>query len=958
MFKRWILNNRYIVIKKLAIGRFATLYKGWDLNLKRFVAIKKIHQFSSDAKFVNMFCTEVINTSKFEHKNIIKVINFLKDASGSYYIIMEYVKGVSLDCLLQRCEEYSVKVSSVIALYIIREVAEALEYAHSVKDELTGELQGIIHRDISPANIMVYFDGRVKLANFGIAKAGSQAIKKGRLKGKISYMSPEQAEGREEIDHRSDLFGCGIILYEMLTGKNLYEGDNQIDILKKMCTAKVNLKKLKEIGISEKVRRIIEKLLQKKREVRYQTASQLIKEINNYLKGTGVENFPEELKEVNTNVLRKEWKHIKEDMEAEKSGTLDALEKDDEAVETSSDFTDEPRTSERGVDEDKPTPATEPKDIPDFVYPIPPEPAARAPEESPGGEKEKTVFDFMLDTAQKYKKILISTSISIIMAFFVYTVIDTYMQLTPWGTKIHNKIWPPALQIDSIPTDAKIQLLNKDGHDLIKTGGYQLRTPSNIKKIPPGIYTLKLSKENYGDMVRKVTVFGERKGEQNISIARAQVVKDMFIIPFEVMLEVNSTPPEVNLLINNKRVGKTPFKVAVEIGQHNILLSKKRFEMLGSGDVKDEPLVGMCTIDLFLPVSQQRQVDRRYWEIKKDITEEGQKRYILHGTLWKKVDVVSVPRGVSVYINDAYKGTTPMKELALTSGFHAIKMVKSGYKSWSRKINVDAESSDKISAYLKKEITIHSYKEGDPTKDIGASVRIRGTRLRGRTPFKVALILKEFTFVLEKEPMYKPVAVTRNIGKLKNRLNVFMELKNPYLEVTVRDFKSGDRVEEAMVWINGIYWERTNKMGLAARYIDQLPGDFRIEVKADRYEDFNTMIVLNKGERKEIEIILGSPKDGTIVVDTSEGFLGASIYKNGEYIGDTLKQISGVFRGSHRIEIKSDEFSQRVIKEVKINEPNQLVILKLVRDGTKIYLKELAAEIYWEEYNPETDMPR
>ncbi|MGM0441833.1 MAG: PEGA domain-containing protein [Elusimicrobiota bacterium] len=953
MSRRWIINNRYLVLKKMTSGGFATLYKGWDQNLRKLVAIKRIHdKYANDAKFVDMFRKEAINTARFEHENIVNVINFLKDQSGNYYIIMGYVKGVSLQCVMKRCEEYSVKISPVISLYIIREVLKALDYVNNKKDGLSGEPLNIVHRDISPDNVMVFYDGRVKLTDFGIAKAGSEAIrkaKKGKLRGKISYMSPEQAKGRGNVDHRSDLYGCGIVLYEMITGDKLFKGETRSDVWKKVRSAKVDLKELKGLDVDDEIIRIIKKLLRRKPDKRYQKASEVIKEINRYFKTTGMDDIKGELRDLNKIALRREIKHIKKDISAEQSGDIEELIEESKEMEkhkkTKKDKKNE-QTKEKSKEVSNGPPPTSPPSGPPPSAPPPTGDDSKA-----GGEKEKTVVDFVLDTGRKYKKIFISVLLSIFIAFAAYTAIDTYYQVTSWGTGIHNFIWPPALQIDSIPTGAKIRIL-EDDEDIIAREGYKSETPTHIGEIRDGSYNLELEKDGYGKIQRRITVLGDKKGDQSITIAGAKKTEDQFVVPFEVKLVVKSTPPGADFYLDGRKVGETPFEDRVDIGDYNIVLEKEGFETLGCRDKGEGGSKGVCTIDMLTDIDDQMNIDRRYWTLKEGVSETGNKKLVLAGTLWKNITVTSNPSAAQVFVNDmtAPRGTTPMEELALTVGEHTLQLEKSGYRTWKNNIEVNSQSQNSINVNLRKEITIYAYQKGERGEDINANVSVKGTRINGRTPLKVALTNRNYTFDFSKDPDYKPVTVSKNVGGIRNRLNVFMEYRDPYLKVIARDYETEERVSDAVVWIDGSYWKKTGNRGIASGYIEQPPGNFKIVLKSDDYDDVVSFVDIDKGERKELEMNLGAPKDGTIVVDTTDGFYDTSIYLNGEYQGALLEQISDVPRGTHVVEIRGKNFEQNITKRVEIEEPEDLVILKLEKQNSDIYLTELDSEIYWEEY--------
>ncbi|MFH1415160.1 MAG: serine/threonine-protein kinase [Elusimicrobiota bacterium] len=319
MGKYWaIINNQYLVIRKIGTGGFATVYRAWDSMLQKIVAIKKIHrEFSSNAKYVDMFRKEAINTAKLEHENIVRVVNFVKDQEGGFYIVMDYVKGVDLEYLIEKCKRNIVNIPVDIALFITSEVLKALDYAHAIRDELTDRPLNITHRDISPGNVMLYFDSRIKLTDFGIAKVGeesniAQRSEKGKLKGKISYMSPEQADGKTDLDPRSDLFSCGIILYEVLTGEKAFDGEVDVDTWQKVRKANIDFKKLKEKKIPDEIQKILKKVLQRSPDRRYQNAAEMFIEIKRYLSKKGT-----------TEELMKDYKSFIQDLMAIEIGVLD-----------------------------------------------------------------------------------------------------------------------------------------------------------------------------------------------------------------------------------------------------------------------------------------------------------------------------------------------------------------------------------------------------------------------------------------------------------------------------------------------------------------------------------------------------------------------------------------------------------------------------------------------------------
>ncbi|MFT5358901.1 MAG: serine/threonine protein kinase, partial [Polyangiales bacterium] len=211
----------YQVLGRLAIGGMAEILLARQPGQAEPIVLKKIlATFDSDDEFVEMFLDEARVGMQLEHPNIGHFLD-AGEERGRYFIAMEWVNGVTLAKLVRRASK-SGGIPPTIASAIVRAVADALHYAHTSRDE-NDDLMGLIHRDVSPHNIMVGYDGTVKLLDFGIAKAMGAAhiTAAGVVKGKFAYMAPEQCEG-EAIDFRSDIFALGVVLFEALTGKRLF----------------------------------------------------------------------------------------------------------------------------------------------------------------------------------------------------------------------------------------------------------------------------------------------------------------------------------------------------------------------------------------------------------------------------------------------------------------------------------------------------------------------------------------------------------------------------------------------------------------------------------------------------------------------------------------------------------------------------------------------------------------
>ncbi len=222
--------GRYQLLKKLASGGMGQVFlaRTGDEGFEKLVVVKRIlPHLVEDEEFFTMFKDEARITMRLNHPNIAQIFDFGMER-GIHYLAMEYVAGEDIRRLAKRVAATDQELPVGVILRIIADAAAGLDYAHKVKDS-KGQPLDLVHRDVSPQNVLVGFDGAVKLIDFGVAKAAGRAqnTATGILKGKFPYMSPEQAEG-ESLDGRSDVFSLGIVLWELLTGKRLFKGDSEI----------------------------------------------------------------------------------------------------------------------------------------------------------------------------------------------------------------------------------------------------------------------------------------------------------------------------------------------------------------------------------------------------------------------------------------------------------------------------------------------------------------------------------------------------------------------------------------------------------------------------------------------------------------------------------------------------------------------------------------------------------
>ena len=278
--------GQFQLIEKIATGGMAEVYKARMSGVEGFqkiVAIKKIlpHMAASD-DFMTMFADEAKLAAQLNHPNIIHIYDLGK-VDKSYYIAMEYVEGRDLRSILKSGAEHGLPLPPELALFIASKLAAALDYAHRRKD-FNGEDLSLVHRDVSPQNVLISYEGDIKLCDFGIAKAASKSsqTQAGALKGKLQYMSPEQASGKS-IDRRSDLFSLGSCLYEMLTGGKLFPGESDMTILDQVRNVKAQPPSSKNPDVPKRVDTIVLKALARSPEDRYQNASDLQRDLESVL---------------------------------------------------------------------------------------------------------------------------------------------------------------------------------------------------------------------------------------------------------------------------------------------------------------------------------------------------------------------------------------------------------------------------------------------------------------------------------------------------------------------------------------------------------------------------------------------------------------------------------------------------------------------------------------------------
>ncbi|HEY0096771.1 MAG TPA: serine/threonine-protein kinase [Archangium sp.] len=278
--------GQYQLLERIAVGGMAELFLAHQSGPDGFdkpVVIKRIRsELSKQPAFVRMFLNEARLAAQLNHPNIVQ-IHDLGKVGDSYFIGMEYLFGRDMRRVVPKAESLGIPFPMVYALKIASSVCEGLHYAHQ-KVDLYGAPLNIVHRDVTPENIFVCFDGTVKVLDFGIAKAANRVeqTRAGELRGKLSYLSPEQCLGKP-LDHRSDIFSLGSVLYEWLTGFKLFTGESDVAVMRSIVDGKVYAPSYFRADIPEPVEAILMKALERDRDKRYPTAWHFQQDLDRFL---------------------------------------------------------------------------------------------------------------------------------------------------------------------------------------------------------------------------------------------------------------------------------------------------------------------------------------------------------------------------------------------------------------------------------------------------------------------------------------------------------------------------------------------------------------------------------------------------------------------------------------------------------------------------------------------------
>ena len=282
--------DRFELIAEIASGGMATVYLArlsGAGGFQRFVAIKRLHpHLSGDAEFVQMFLDEARLAARLHHPNVVPILEIGESPQG-YYLVMEYVEGDTLARTLARSAQAGRMLAPGISMRVCLDTILGLHVAHELKDD-DGKPLSIVHRDVSPQNILVGMDGSARITDFGVARATTRlsTTRTGQLKGKLAYMAPEQARGGE-VDRRADVFAMGIVLWECLAQRRLFKGEGEADTLNRVLYEPIPQLTQANPDVAPGLARVVMKALERDADKRWPTASDLGDELEKAARDAG-----------------------------------------------------------------------------------------------------------------------------------------------------------------------------------------------------------------------------------------------------------------------------------------------------------------------------------------------------------------------------------------------------------------------------------------------------------------------------------------------------------------------------------------------------------------------------------------------------------------------------------------------------------------------------------------------
>ncbi|HMQ10937.1 MAG TPA: serine/threonine-protein kinase [Oligoflexia bacterium] len=538
--------GKYILLDRIAVGGMAEVFKAKTFGVhgfKRFLVIKRIlPHLSQDEEFVEMFIDEAKIAVELSHANICQVSDLGK-LEGNYFIAMEYINGKDLRAILKKAQQAQSPINIPMALFISIEILKGLDYAHSKKDTFSGTPLNLIHRDISPQNIMLSFDGEVKIVDFGIAKTESKIhrTQAGVLKGKFGYMSPEQAAGLE-LDQKTDLFSTGIILYEMITGQRLFHEDSDFKTLEAIKNCKIPSVIQYNPDVSEELEKIILKSLAQDPQDRFESAQNMQVELSKIFFNNYANFSTKDLGAYLQNLFQAEIKVEQENLKrALDTLNIRHIEQAEKAAQSDHDSTLSSLSNTQSIVKNLTKSNIVQKSV-GFFH-----------------KAKNFVLGFkQLNLKQKASAILIALT-------FTFLIFSVFGNFGNKQTKDKVSVATENIAISSVPEGANIIIDNEE------KGFTPLSLPFEANKV----YEFKVSLDGYNDIVDQVLI---KSGQRNLKFELEEKV-----LP-STSLFIDSVPQGAKININGEFINQVTPTTVYKLTQgteYNIILEKEGFKPQG-----------------------------------------------------------------------------------------------------------------------------------------------------------------------------------------------------------------------------------------------------------------------------------------------------------------------------------------------------------------------------------------
>ncbi len=640
--------GKYYLVDKIAVGGMAEIFKAQTYShggFEKTLVIKRILAHLTDNEdFISMFIDEAKISVSLQHANIVQIYDFGK-LFDNYFIAMEWVDGKDVKQILRKLAGRRKLLPEEYAVFIAHEAAKALDYAHK-KRNMKGEALDIIHRDVSPSNVLVSYDAEVKMADFGIAKAGFSAYntKDGVLKGKFEYMSPEQARG-ESVSQQSDLFSLGIILYEMLTGRRLFKTDSEIKTLEKIKSVDIGPPSSLNPNIPPRLDAIVMRALSADQEDRYIDAAAFQAALLEYMyPGTPT-------------VTQKSLELFMQELFSEERGQeVDRLQRGSELAKDL-----HTRTPDLDLDPEWEEEATE---LPKGVGRITP------------GAGTNTTATIAGQPSSDRGRILAAGVIVLLLGLLLWSFFGRTHTASVTPTPEPQTVEP------AVPTTGAVTLRIEPDGALVFLDEVQVGSGGEVKlpEVEPGERTLRVSAEGYETQEHSLDVAAGREIVLPITLDRTPDPRpdatagtvpgttdaDAFSVRFE------SDPPGASVYVDNRTIGRTPMTWTEGVRGESYLVryAREGYEA--------------ATFDLAIPDEGPSSTQQR--SLKKRAAALG------------KLNLNTTKGWGYVYIDGKrLSETTPLAGYELSAGHYTVRVVNESFGlDQTKQVTVKANETTKV----------------------------------------------------------------------------------------------------------------------------------------------------------------------------------------------------------------------------------------------------------------------